>query len=62
MKIEVTFIEDDARLVQTVFTYLGMNNVVDQQEQVKRLIYDWVQKWQLMKWQENQGVRREKND
>lgn len=46
MKIEITFIEDDARLVQSVFSYLNMNKVEDQQEQVKMLIFDWVQKWQ----------------
>jgi hypothetical protein len=46
MKIEVTFLEDDARLIQSVFTYLQMNKVEEQQEQVKKLIFDWVYKWQ----------------
>lgn len=46
MKIEITFLEDDARLVQSVFTYLKMNDADKQQEQVKKLIFDWVYKWQ----------------
>lgn len=45
MKIEITFVEEDARLVQSVLTYLGINDVEKVNEQVKKLVFEWAYKW-----------------
>ena len=46
MKFEITFADKDARLVQSVFTFLGTDNVEEQNERIKQLIFEWVYKMQ----------------
>ena len=46
MKFEIIFTDKDARLVQSVFTFLGVNDVEKQNEIIKQLIFEWVYKMQ----------------
>lgn len=45
MKIEFTLLEDEARMVQSVFNYLKMTTVPEQNHEAKKLLLDWTQKW-----------------
>jgi hypothetical protein len=46
MKFEITLIDEDARLAQSVFTYLGINDVENQNKILKHLLFKWLYKKQ----------------
>jgi len=46
MKFEITLIEEEARLAQSVFTYLGINEAEKQNKILKHLLFEWLHKKQ----------------